>query len=81
MRQRPLKAHIADQPSKEELLAAINAMKNGKMGGKSGILPEMVKAASCQEDFMEVLLVLVQQVWSKNKVPQDWSDTVLIPIP
>ena len=30
---------------------------------------------------MEVLLVLVQQVWSENKVPQDWSDAVLIPIP
>ena len=45
VRQRPLKAHIADPPSKEELLAAIDTMKNGKMGGKSGILPEMVKAA------------------------------------
>ena len=26
-------------------------MKNRKMGGKSGILPEMVKAASFQESF------------------------------
>ena len=81
VRQRPLKAHIADPPSKEELFAAIDAMKKGKMGDKSGILPNMVKAASCQEEFMEVLLVLVQQVWSENKVPQDWSDAVLIPIP
>ena len=81
VRQRPLKEHFAEPPSKEELLAAIDAMKNGKMGGKSGILPEMVKAASCQDDFMEVLLALVQQVWSENKAPQDWSDAVLIPIP
>ena len=27
-------------------------MRNGKAGGESGILPEMVKAACCNEEFL-----------------------------
>ena len=35
----------------EELWHAVGKMKNGKAGGESGILPEMVKAACCEPDF------------------------------
>ena len=56
-------------------------MKNGKAAGKSGILPEMVKALSYDDSFLDVLLELVQAVWSEEKVPKDWVDAVLVPIP
>lgn len=58
-RQRPLRPHMADVPSREELEEAIGKLKNGKAGGSSGILPEMVKAASCEDEFLDVLLDLV----------------------
>ena len=80
-RQRPLRPSMADSPSKEELEKAIHSMKNGKMGGTSGILPEMVKAVSYEEDFMDALLTLVHRVWRESRVPQDWTDAILVPIP
>ena len=81
VRQRPLRPSMADPPSREKLEDAIGAMKNGKMGGHSGILPEMVKAARCVDEFMDALLALVHRVWLEGKVPQDWRDAVLVPIP
>ena len=53
----------------------------GKLGGNSNILPEMIKAACCQKDFMTLLLDLVHTVWRQRRVPRDWSDAILIPIP
>ena len=42
VRQRPLRPHMAEPPSKEELLKAVGKLQNGKAGGCSGILPEMM---------------------------------------
>ena len=81
-RQRPLRPHMADTPSREKLERAIGKMKNGKAGGSSGIiLPEMVKAASCEDEFFDVMLDLVCTVWKESCVPKDSSDAVLVPIP
>ena len=65
----------------DELTKAIGKLKNGKAGGASGILPEMVKAACCEDDFLELLLDLVQAPWKEGEVPRDWSDALLVPIP
>lgn len=80
-RQRPVRSQMADLPTREELEDAIGKMKNGKAAGQSGILPEMIKAAICTDDFTDILLDLVQSVWKEGKVPKDWVDAVLIPIP
>ena len=32
-------------------------------------------------DFLSMLLELVHAVWSESKVPSEWSDAVLVPIP
>ncbi len=56
-------------------------LKNGKAGGESGILPEMLKAACESSEFFELLTELVEDVWRECKVPADWCDAVLIPIP
>ena len=50
-------------------------------GGDSGILPEMVKAASCEEGFFHLLMDLVHAAWCECRVPKEWSDAVLVPIP
>ena len=81
VRQRPLRADLARKPSKRELKNALGKMKNGKAGGSSGILPEMVKVACEDEEFLELLLALVHAVWEERRVPQEWADATLIPIP
>ena len=52
-----------------------------RRGGASGILPEMVKAAYSEEEFLDLLLDLVQTAWKEREVPKDWSDALLVPIP
>ena len=81
-RQRPIRHQLAEMLNMDRLTGAIGRLKNGKAGGLSGILPEMViKAACCEEDFLELLLDLVQMVWKESEVPKDWSDTLLVLIP
>jgi len=40
----------------EELVAIVAKLKNGKAGGSSCILPEMVKVGCCKEEFMTIYL-------------------------
>ena len=80
-RQRPVRHQLAEAPTMDELTDAIGKLKNGKAGGASGILPEMVKAACCEDDFLELLLDLVQATWKEGEVPMDWSDALLVPFP
>ena len=81
MRQRPVRHDQAEQPTMDELTSAIGKLKNGKAGGASGVLPEMVKAGGSEDAFLEKLLNLVQTSWMEKKVSRDWSDAVLVPVP
>jgi hypothetical protein len=80
-RQRPLRQELEEKPTMAELASAVKKLKSGKAGGSSGILPEMVKASYCREEFLTALLDLVHTVWEQWQVPRDWSDAILIPIP
>ena len=80
-RQRPLRTQLERKPSLEELMTALCKLKNGKAGGSSNILPEMVKAAGEEVTFQTLLLDLVHTVWEERIVPQDWPDATIIPIP
>lgn len=53
---------MEDPPSMEEVLEAVGKLKVGKAGGRSGILPEMVKASCCCDEFPDSLLDLVETV-------------------
>ena len=80
-RQRPLRANLEEPPSEEELLIGIRKLKSGKAAGQSGVLLEMVKAASCDKDVLSLLFDLVYTVWKEERVPRDWVNAVLVPIP
>ena len=67
--------------AEEEFLSAVMKLKNRKAGGESGILPKMVKTACSKDEFVSRLLELVQDVWGKCKVPSEWCDAILVPIP
>ena len=81
VRQRPPRPEMAELPSDEELLRAVGKLKNGKAGVEPGILPEMVKAACSEDEFLSRFVELVHDVWRECSVPRDWSDAVLVPIP
>ena len=74
VRQRPLRPELADVPSEEEVWSAVGKLRNGKAGGASGILPEMMQAACCEE-------VVVHDIWKEHSVPSDWCDAILVPMP
>ena len=40
-----------------------------------------MKVACCEEEFVQMLLDLVKDVWQEGKFPEDWRDAVLVPIP
>ena len=62
-RQRPVRPNMSALPSEEEeIWGAIGKLKSGKAGDNCGILPEMVKAASCEEWFFHLLMDLVHTV-------------------
>ncbi len=65
-RQRPIRAEMAAKPTIEELAATLAKLKNGKAGGSSRILPEMVKAGCCTEEFLTLLLDLVHTAWEEH---------------
>ena len=81
VKQRPVREEMAEPPCEEELLEAVRRMKSGKAAGESGILPEMMRAMCCDEEFVGKLLQLIGDVWAECRVPADWRDAVLIPIP
>ena len=81
VRQRPLRADLAREPSRRELTKALGKLRNGKAAGSSNILPEMIKTACNNEEFRELLLDLVHTVWEEGRVPREWADATLVPIP
>ena len=56
-------------------------LRAGKAGGSSGILSEMVRAYCDEDDFIISLVDLMQSAWRERRVPRDWTDAVLVPIP
>ena len=81
VRQRSTRTSMADPSSLEELMQAVSKLKSSKVGGSSGILPEMLRASYCDARFRHTLLDLVLSAWRERRVPQDWSNAVLVPIP
>ena len=78
--QRPSRTELAELPSEEVTWNAICKFRNGKAGGSSGILPEMVKATFCEDELMIRLVELVHHVWKECCAPCDWCDAILVPI-
>ena len=81
VKQRRVREDLDSKPTEDELITALVKLKNGKAGGNSQILPEMVKVGCGSETVLASLLDLVHTVWEEGKVPRDWSNAVLIPIP
>ena len=75
----PVRSELANRPTAEEVVEAMGKLKEGKAGGKNGILPEMVRG--CGEAMMDYTLDMFRTVWMEQRVPQEWRDALLVPIP
>ena len=74
----PVREHMCEPPTEDEIIEAIDHLKRNKAGGSNGILPEMVKV--CGANILEYIQDLFDTVWHEG-VPQEWKDALLIPIP
>ena len=81
-------AHMSSQPicwdldippTVEELGLALDKLKGGKAGGRTGILPEMILAGGKQ--LWSRLHQLMLEVWEEHKVVADWQDAQIVLIP
>ena len=70
-----------EEPSTGEVVGAVRKLKAGEAGGRSEILAEMVKARCGSEEFSTHLLDLITTTWRHQKVPTDWRDAIIVPIP
>lgn len=62
----------------EELREVLEALKNGKAPGNDKITNEMMK--NLGEESIEVLLMILNKVWTNEKIPQDWGTALITPI-
>ena len=60
-------------------MVAISRIKHGKAGVKNGSLPEMERSAA--GELIEYMLDLFTNVLREENFPQEWKDTLLVPIP
>eukprot|EP00117_Sycon_ciliatum_P031110 scpid28552/ scgid24396/ Craniofacial development protein 2; p97 bucentaur protein len=76
--QLPIRLDLENAPACSEIHRAMRALQNGKACGRSEITAEMLK---CGSELVPRLEMLLAEVWRTERVPQDWADAILIPIP
>ena len=81
MRQRETDADLGTLPTSAEVAKALGKLKNGKVPGSSNILPEMLKAGGRVKEFTTMIADLVHRIWEERRVPMEWVDAILIPVP
>ena len=70
---------LDEPPTEDEIDVAMMRLKMQKAGGKNGILPEMIK--SCGSHIMDNICDLFHTVWMEERVPTEWRDALIVPIP
>jgi len=63
-----------DEPSVEEVYAAIERLRNGCAPGPDGIPPELLKCIIHPHSLHSIFL----SVWRAGKIPTDWKDGIIV---
>ena len=66
-------------PNAEDTSNALRRMSNGKSGGLSGIVPELLKAGG--SSLQTALVDLLQSAWLHMYAPNDWRNAQLVSVP
>jgi len=67
-----------EEPTVEEIRAAIVKLKNGRAAGLDGIAPELFRHAA--DPISHGLHSLFAKIWRSGRVPADWRDGFIIPL-
>ena len=65
-------------PRKEEIIAAIRSLKNGKSPGQDNLSAEVFKAHPQLAAYL--LQPLFTYIWEGKKLPKDWTEGVIVKI-
>ena len=68
-----------DNPTREEIRAAIKKLKNNKAAGPDGIPAEALKTDI--NTSVEIFYHLFDKIWKEEEIPTDWREGYLIKIP
>jgi hypothetical protein len=68
-----------DPPEKEEIIAAIKSLKNRKSPGQDNLSAELFKADP--QLAADLLQPLFADIWEGKKLPDDWTEGVIVKIP
>ena len=64
--------------NRKEVEVALKGTKHGKATGPDGIPVEVWK--SLREEGVDMLLDLLQNIFGQEKMPEEWRDSVIVPI-
>jgi len=62
----------------EDVKEAIRNLKNNKAAGTDGIHPELIKYGG--NKLLNRMYELVRQIWEEERIPEEWKETVIVPI-
>lgn len=65
-------------PSRSEINAAINKLKNNKAPGEDHIVAELVKNSG--EAVKNEVWKLINIIWEKQQMPEEWNTAIICPI-
>ena len=65
-------------PGKEEIIAAIRSLKNGKSPGQDNLSAEVFKTHP--QLAADLLQPLFTDIWEGKKLPKDWTEGVIVKI-
>ena len=57
---------------------AIRNLKNNKAAGTNRIHPELIKYGG--NKLLNRMYELVRQIWEEGRIPEEWKETILVPI-
>ena len=66
-------------PKKEEIIAAINSVRNHKAPGKDRLNAELFRAGAVTT--ASTLQSLFNAIWDRRKIPDGWNQGIIIKIP
>ena len=75
----PTMHDLDDPPTQGELVSALGKLKNGKVGGETEIVAELILNGG--QELRDRLKSLLQRVWREGTVVEDWKHAELVPIP
>jgi len=67
-----------DVPTKEEVKAAVDKLKNNKAPGPDGIPSEILKEG--YKNMENRIYELIVQIWNKERIPSSWVEALICPI-